>query len=173
MSVHQPGQTTRSARRAPEVYSADEVAQAAGVDGRVVRRLMAAGETATLDGVFVAEREAVRIARRLRRGPAPTTRPVFGGALLDRDLGDSPSGAVSVAMFDVGALDVPPEVRELIEVLSSNVALRVLIGFVTMLIVSAIFSTLGGLLAAFFFRKAVPPPASGGTEIVPPPPPYV
>jgi protein TonB len=98
MSVHQPGQTTRSALRAPEVYSADEVAHAAGVDGRVVRRLMAAGETATLDGVFVAEREAVRIARRLRRGPAPTTRPVFGGALLDRDLEDSPSGAVSVAM---------------------------------------------------------------------------
>ena len=79
----------------------------------------------------------------------------------------------SLGMFEVGALDVPPEVRELIEALSSSVALRVLIGFVTMLIVSAIFSTLGGLLGAFLFRKAVPPAAPGGTEIVPPPPPYV
>ena len=79
----------------------------------------------------------------------------------------------SLGMFEVGALDVPPEVRELIEALSSSVALRVLIGFVTMLIVSAIFSTLGGLLGAFLFRKAVPPAPPGGTEIVPPPPPYV
>ena len=77
----------------------------------------------------------------------------------------------SLGMFEVGALDVPPEVRELIEALSSSVALRVLIGFVTMLIVSAIFSTLGGLLGAFLFRKPAPPAAPGGTEIVPPPPP--
>ena len=79
----------------------------------------------------------------------------------------------SLGMFEVGALDVPPEVRELIEALSSSVALRVLIGFVTMLIVSAIFSTLGGLLGAYLFRRTVPPAAPGGPEIVPPPPPPV
>ena len=79
----------------------------------------------------------------------------------------------SLGMFEVGALDVPPEVQELVEALSSSVALRVLIGFVTMLIVSAMFSTLGGLLGAYLFRKPAPPAAPGGTEIVPPPPPPV
>ena len=79
----------------------------------------------------------------------------------------------SLGMFEVGSLDVPPEVRELIEALSSSVALRVLLGFVIMLIVSAIFSTLGGLLGAFLFRKAGSPAGPGGTEIVPPPPPSV
>ncbi|MCE2539820.1 MAG: energy transducer TonB [Acidobacteria bacterium] len=98
MSVHHPAHTARSAPCAPEVYSADEVAHAAGVDRSVIRRLIAAGEVATVDGVFVAEREVVRAARRLRRGPISSIRPVFGGALLDRDLGESPSGAVSAAM---------------------------------------------------------------------------
>lgn len=98
MSVHHPAQTARSAPCAPEVYSADEIAHAAGVDGSVIRRLIAAGEVATVDGVFVAEGEVVRAAHRLRRGPASTIRPLFGGALLDRELGDSPSGAVSAAM---------------------------------------------------------------------------
>ena len=98
MSVHHPAQTARSAPCAPEVYSADEIAQAAGVDGSVIRRLIAAGEVATVDGVFVAEREAARASRRLRREPISTIRPVFGGALLDRELGDSPAGAVSAAM---------------------------------------------------------------------------
>ena len=97
MSVHHPAQTTLPAHNAPEVYSADEVARAAGVDRSVIHHQIAAGEVATLDGVFIAEQEAVRTARRLRRGPVSTTRPVFGGALLDRGLRDSPSGPVSVA----------------------------------------------------------------------------
>ena len=96
MSVHRPAQTTPPARNAPEVYSADEVARAAGVDRNVIDRLIAAGEVATVDGVFIAEHEALRTARRLRRGPVSTSRTVFGGALLDRGLRDSPSGAVSV-----------------------------------------------------------------------------
>ena len=76
-------------------------------------------------------------------------------------------------MYEVGELDVPPEVRELVEALSSSVALRVMLGSVIMLIVSAIFSTLGGLLGAFLLRKMTPPAATGGTDIVPPPPPSV
>ena len=79
----------------------------------------------------------------------------------------------SLGMFEVGELDVPPEVRELIEAFSSSVALRVLVGSVMMLIIGAIFSTLGGLAGAFFFRKTVPPAAPGGTDIVPPPPPPI
>ena len=99
MSGHQPQQTgSRSARCPPEVYSAGEVAQAAGLDLSVVRRLIAAGEIATVDGVLVTEREAVRAVRRLRRGPVRAGRLVFGGALLEHGLGDSPSGAVSAAM---------------------------------------------------------------------------
>ena len=99
MSVHQPVQATGSnASRAPEVYSADEVAQAAGVDRHVVGRLIAAGEIATVDGVLVAQREAVRAVHRLQRGPVPLRRPVFGGALLDRSVEDSPSAAVSAAL---------------------------------------------------------------------------
>ena len=81
----------------------------------------------------------------------------------------------SLGMFEFGDLDVPPEVRELVEAFSSSIALRVLTGSVIMLIAGAIFSTLGGLLGAFFFRKAppAPPAAPGGTDIVPPPPPSV
>ena len=79
----------------------------------------------------------------------------------------------SLGMFEVGELDVPPEIREFIEAFSSSVALRVLVGSVMMLIFGAIFSTLGGLVGAFFFRRTVPPAAPGGTDIVPPPPPPI
>lgn len=99
MSVHQPKKATRrSASRAPEVYSADEVARAAGVDRRLVGRLIAAGEIATVDGALVAQHEAVRAVRRLQGGPVLLRRPVFGGALLDRRVEDSPSAAVSAAL---------------------------------------------------------------------------
>ena len=101
MSVQQPRQARRSAAPrppAPEVYSADEVARAAGVDRRVVRRLLTAGEIATVDGLLVAQREAVRAVRELQRGPIRACGPVFGGALLQRDVEDSSSAAVSAAL---------------------------------------------------------------------------
>ena len=95
MSVRQPGRATSSA---PEVYSADEVARAARVDRRLIRRLIAAGEIGTVDGALVAGPEAARAVRRLRRGPVPAIRPLFGGALLERSPGDPPSAAVSAAI---------------------------------------------------------------------------
>ena len=99
MSVHQRAQAARaSAPAAPEVYSAEEVGRAAGVDRRVIRRLIAGGEIATIDGALVAQREVVRLVRRLRRGPVHPQRPVFGGALLDRGLEDSSSAAASAAI---------------------------------------------------------------------------
>ena len=99
MSAHQPGQAARRAASCtPEVYSPDEVARAAGVDRRAVGRLIAAGEIATVDGVLVSQREAVRAVRRLRRGPVHPSHPVFGGALLDRSLEDTPSAAASAAL---------------------------------------------------------------------------
>ncbi len=96
MPAQQPQQGSRTA--APEVYSADEIARGAGVDRRVVGRLIAAGEIGTLDGVLVAQREAVRAVRRLRRGPLLLRRPPFGGALLDRSAGDASSAACSAAL---------------------------------------------------------------------------
>ena len=99
MSVHQPEQTGgNSPPPAPEVYSADEVARAAGVDRGLVRRLIAGGEIATIDGLLVAEGDALRAVRRLRSGPIHLCLPVFGGALLQRDVDDSRSAAVSAAI---------------------------------------------------------------------------
>ena len=99
MSAHQPEQAAwGSGPSAPEVYSADEIARAAGVDRRVVERLVAAGEIATLDGVLVAQREAVGAVRRLRREPLLSRRPLFGVALLDRSAGDASSAAFSAAI---------------------------------------------------------------------------
>lgn len=68
--------------------------------------------------------------------------------------------------------DLPPEVQRMLESLGQNQALGVVIGFVFMLIVGAIFATLGGLLGAAFFKKdANVPPALGGPPQPPPLPP--
>ncbi len=51
---------------------------------------------------------------------------------------------------------VPPEFREF---MSRSVAgpLAIVIGFLTHLVLGAVFATIGGLLGAVFFRKALPP----------------
>lgn len=51
-----------------EVFSAREVAEAAGADVRTVRTFIASGHVRTLDGEFMTFAEAVRIGRGLRRG---------------------------------------------------------------------------------------------------------
>jgi len=51
-----------------DVFSAREIARAAGVPQRVVARLIGSGEVATIDGRFVGTRDAVRAVRRLRAG---------------------------------------------------------------------------------------------------------
>ena len=71
--------------------------------------------------------------------------------------------------------NMPPEFREFFETYGQggrysttmHVA-RFGIGFVMMLVVGAIFSTLGGLLGAIFFRKPLPP---GTIDVTPTPPP--
>ena len=66
-----------------------------------------------------------------------------------------------------GTPDMPPEVRTLFESIGSNSALEFVLGFVVMLFVGSIASTIGGLLGAMFFRNDVPP-ALGGPPPLPP-----
>ena len=80
-----------------EVYSAQEISVASGVPVREVRRLIAAGEIGTVDGALVAHREALRAVRRLGAGPVHPLRFVFGGALADRSIEGTASGAWSAA----------------------------------------------------------------------------
>jgi len=59
----------------PEVYSGREIARAAGVSAARVAAALASGETATIDGELVEERQAVRLVRALR-----AVEPVLAGA---------------------------------------------------------------------------------------------
>ncbi len=89
--------------------------------------------------------------------------------LLMGSLAGAPPGSLQF-----GDVDVPPEMRQMLEAveqLATNLPLMTLVGFLVMLVAGMIFSTLGGLLGAFFFRKAAPPAGPGATDIVPPPPP--
>ncbi len=55
------------------------------------------------------------------------------------------------------AADVPPEVREMIESLGSGGGVvTILVGFVFILVLGMVFSTLGGLLGALIFRSTSP-----------------
>ena len=64
------------------------------------------------------------------------------------------------------AADVPPEVREMLESLGSGSGVGVvLVGFVLMLALGMVFSTLGGLLGALIFRPTLPAaPAAGAVR---------
>ena len=58
-----------------------------------------------------------------------------------------------------GNSDVPPEVAEMIEQVSGAGVASVLFGFIFMLVLGTIFSTLGGLLGGVIFRRDRPLPA--------------
>ena len=62
-----------------------------------------------------------------------------------------------------GSTDVPPEVVELIEQFSGTGPIAMLFGFVVMLSLGMVFSTLGGLLGAVVFRRNRPM----GTHVAP------
>ena len=51
---------------------------------------------------------------------------------------------------------MPPEFREYMGGYVGG-ALGLMLGFVLMLMLGAVFSTIGGLLGAVFFRKGLPP----------------
>ena len=55
-----------------------------------------------------------------------------------------------------GNADVPPELAEMVEQLSGAGMGAVLFGFVVMLVLGMVFSTLGGLLGGIVFRPSSP-----------------
>lgn len=61
-----------------------------------------------------------------------------------------------------GNPDVPPEVVEMVEQLSSAGPLSILVGLMFMLLLGVIFSTLGGVLGAVLFRRGPAVPARPG-----------
>ncbi len=64
--------------------------------------------------------------------------------------------------------DVPPEAREMLERFSeSSGMIGVLVGFIFMLMVGMVFTTVGGLLGALIFRSS-PPVASAAPPFPPP-----
>jgi protein TonB len=61
----------------PDVFTAREIARAAGVSPREVRALILSAEVETIDGRFVAAADAVRALRQLRGGTPETGRGLF------------------------------------------------------------------------------------------------
>jgi len=68
---------SRSTTATAEVFSAQEIARAAGVSIRDVRQRLHAGQIRTVEGGFVGQAEAVRAVRRLRTGVNPGPRDLF------------------------------------------------------------------------------------------------
>ena len=89
----------------PEVFSARELAEAAGVPPGLVRQLIIAAEIPTVDGELVAHRDAVAAVQALRRGQLQAhltgMPPVFGSSLLSRSGLDPQSRNMSVLMSTV------------------------------------------------------------------------
>ena len=60
-----------------DVFSARDIARAAGVPHRLVGRLIESGAIATIDGRYVGPREAIRAVRQLRAGDGPGPPPAL------------------------------------------------------------------------------------------------
>ena len=75
-----------------------------------------------------------------------------------------------VGDFARSTRDMPPEARQMLEMLAANPSIGFVFGFVMMLFAGAVFATLGGVLGAAFFRNDVPPALGGPTEPPPLPP---
>ena len=75
-----------------------------------------------------------------------------------------------VGDFARSTRDMPPEARQMLEMLAANPSIGFVFGFVMMRFAGAVFATLGGVLGAAFFRNDVPPALGGPTEPPPLPP---
>ncbi len=65
------------------------------------------------------------------------------------------------------ASDMPPEARAWLDALASYEESRYAAGFVLMLVVGSVFSTIGGLIGAAYFRSGVPPALGGELPPIP------
>jgi periplasmic protein TonB len=89
---------------ASEVFTAREIARAAGVSAADVRALLTSGAITALDGVYLDSREAVRAVRMVRglRTTPATERQLFRPLSRSRQMTSAPlaaSGALHVAVF--------------------------------------------------------------------------
>ena len=104
MPIHHLQATPNPGIVLPEVFSARELAEAAGVPPTLVRQLIIAAEIPTLDGELVAHNDAVAAVQALRRGrlqapPIGMPPGVFGSSLSSRAGLDPQSRNVSVLML--------------------------------------------------------------------------
>ena len=68
---------SRNIPAAAEVFSAHEIARAAGVSVRAVRELVDSGQIDTLDGTFIGARHALKAVRLLKGSPGTAPRELF------------------------------------------------------------------------------------------------
>jgi hypothetical protein len=67
--------------------------------------------------------------------------------------------------------DVTPEMRDMMERMTTGAGFRVVTLFITV-VIDTVFGLLGGLLGVAVFKKNLPPPPPPGTiDYIPPPPP--
>jgi len=94
---------SRSSQSPPELYSARELAAAAGVETWVISHLIASADVPTVDGEFVSDADALEAVQGVRDGrltvhPSVARPGVLGGALLSRNISDRRSQGLSALM---------------------------------------------------------------------------
>ncbi len=91
---------------------------------------------------------------------------VYVVAMVPIQLVTAPLQRDLTEMFD--SRDVPPEVLEILEQLSTSNLWAVVVGFMAMLFAGMVFSTVGGVIGALVFRREAAPPPPGAVEVLPP-----
>lgn len=103
MSAQISHSASSTSQSPPELYSARELAAAAGVAPWVIRQLIASAEVPTVDGEFVSHADALEAVQGVRDGrlmvhPSVARPGVLGGALLNRNIADRRSQGLSALM---------------------------------------------------------------------------
>ena len=92
------------AERAPDVYSAEDLARATGAPVRQVRALIRAAAIPTIDGRLVARRDAIAACRTLRDGRLPIGPAPGSGLFGRRDDGDGRGAAAGMSLLLAGSV---------------------------------------------------------------------